>query len=137
MGGEERDSAQSFTMSLEAWLLERLVMLDEQLEDKDSDKMLEMFCGGLTIIETCLKDVKISSKHDEIAAAFKKVVLKLEKRSREHAAFSKEILGPLIFKKLEEERDHGTFDWSYAEKLRPDAPDGGEFLKAELERVWG
>jgi hypothetical protein len=119
-----------FTMSLEDWLLDRLQMAKEQLQDDRCDAMLEMLTGGLITLITCLKHVKISAKHDEISTVLKETIVVLHKNSPDGAGF---ILmeGLIVLKKLEAEKKNEIFDWDYTENLGPDDP----FLQKELKRV--
>lgn len=116
-------------MTLEDFLLMRLEMGDKE---NYSDPMIEMTVAGLLIVTQCIQFVKITSKHDEIASALKKAILKVDEKSPEHAGFLK-FFGLIDFKKLDEEKRGALVDWEYCTRLTPDNP----FTGQEMKRVWG
>ncbi len=128
---EDLDSP-SEMMSLEDWVLERLQAPGAELCGVSMDMVL----GELISLETCIQHVKLASKHDEIAAAYKKAVLQFEKKNPDNdEVWFLKYLGLWVFKKLDAEKKGETVDWDeFGMKRAPGAD--STFIENEVKIAW-
>lgn len=120
------------TQTVEEWILTRLTINQERpdLNPTDREKQMILKTGELFTLADCIQHVKISEKHDEIAAEFKKCV-----RLMPEGEFKSllQFTGLYALKKLEAEKNGKVVDWEdFGSKCAHE-----KFVQREIKRVWG